>query len=358
MPRIVLDMADRRPIWAMPEWVPERIRASLPEGWEVVIPAVESDGSGDGIMRAAPEMLDAVREAEVYFGWGIAEALLEAGQGLRWVHSAVAGVGKSLTPRMVESPVVFTNSAGIHAEPVAEAVVAMILHFGRGLDFAIAAQRRREWWKQPYYEADTPLFEMPEVTIGILGFGGIGREVARRVAALGSSVLALKRKPPAPADAELEPVGGGGSLASRIQVLAGADGLDRLLAESDVLVVTAPETAETRGLVDAGALARMREGALLVNVARGSIVDETALLDALRSGRLRGAGLDVFWKEPPPEDHPLWEMPNVLMSPHVAPVTHGFWRREAGLILRNLERYLQGAPLERWENVVDKRAGY
>jgi phosphoglycerate dehydrogenase-like enzyme len=259
---------------------------------------------------------------------------------------------------MIDGPIVFTNSAGIHAEPVAEAVLAMILHFGRGFDFAAAAQRRREWWKRPYYEADTPLFELPEVTIGILGFGGIGREVARRVAALGSRVLALKRRTPVAADAALEPVGGGASLASRIEVLGVAAGLDRLLAESDVLVITAPETAETRGLIDASALARMRPGALLVNVARGNIVDESALLGALRSGRLRGAALDVFWKEPLPEDHPLWEMPNVLVSPHVSPVTHGFWRREAGLILRNLERYLRRAPLEAWENVVDKRSGY
>lgn len=358
MPRIVLDMADRRPIWAMPEWVPERIRAALPGGWEVVVPPVESDGSGDGLMRTAPEVLGAVSEAEVYFGWGIAEALLEAGPGLRWVHSAVAGVGRSLSARMLESPVVFTNSAGIHAEPVAEAVLAMILHFARGLDFAVAAQRRGEWWKQPYYEADTPLFELPEATVGVLGFGGIGREVARRVAALGAHVLALKRRPPTPDDAELEPVGGGASLASRIEVLNGEGGLRRLLTESHVVAITAPETAETRGLLDAEALSRMRRGALLVNVARGNIVDEDALVDALRAGRLRGAGLDVFWKEPLPKDHELWTMPNVLVSPHVSPVTHGFWTREADLMLRNLERYLAQAPLEEWENVVDKRAGY
>lgn len=358
MPRVVLDMADRRPIWAMPAWVPERIRAALPEGWEVVIPPVESDGSGDGIMRAAPQMLEAVRDAQAYFGWGIGEAILEAGEALDWVHSAVAGVGKSLTPRMMESPIVFTNSAGIHAEPVAEAVLGMILFFGRGFDFAVAAQQRREWWKQPYYEADTPLFEMPEITVGIVGYGGIGREVARRVAALGARVVALKRRAPTPDDAALQPVGGGASLASRIEVVHGADGLGRVLDESDVLVVSAPETAETRGMIDASALARLRRGALLVNVARGNVVDEAALVDALASGRLRGAGLDVFWKEPLPAEHALWSSPNVLVTPHVAPVTHGFWRRESNLILRNLERYLRGAPLDEWDNVVDKQQGY
>jgi phosphoglycerate dehydrogenase-like enzyme len=358
MKRVVLDMADRRPIWAMPEWVPERIRAVLPDGWEVLVPPVESDGSGDGLMRAAPDVLDAVSEAQVYFGWGIAEALLEAGPRLEWVHSAVAGVGKSLSPTMLASPIVFTNSAGVHAEPVAEAVLAMILHFGRGFDFAVTAQRRREWWKQPYYEADTPLFELPEITVGILGYGGIGKEVARRVAALGARVVALKRRPPTAEDAALTPVGGGASMASRIEVLHGAEGLDRLLATSDVLVISVPETAETRGLVDEDALSRLRSGALLVNVARGSIVDEDALLRALASGRLRGAGLDVFWREPLPPEHPLWELPNALVTPHVAPVTHGFWRRESDLMVRNLERYLARLPADEWENVVDRRAGY
>ena len=234
----------------------------------------------------------------------------------------------------------------------------MILHFSRGLDFAVEGQRRREWWKAPYYVADAPLFELADATVGIVGFGGIGKEVARRVASLGARVLALKRKPPSHEDAALEPVGGGESLASRIEVMHGANGFERLLDESEVLVITAPETPQTIGLIDAAALARLRPGALLVNVSRGTLVEEAALVEALSTGRLRGAGLDVFREEPLPADSPLWDLPNVVLTPHVSAVTRGFWRRETDLILRNLQRYLAGTPVDQWENVVDKRAGY
>ncbi|MDH3271820.1 MAG: D-2-hydroxyacid dehydrogenase [Gemmatimonadota bacterium] len=358
MPRAVLDMMDRRPIWAMPRWVPEEIRASLPPGWELVVIEEPTDGSGDGAARVAPGVLDAIAEAEVYFGYGIPAALLEAGPRLEWVHSGAAGVASSLTPPMIERPVVFTNSAGIHAPPMAETVLAMLLHFGRGLDFALEAQRRGEWSKEPYYVAGAPLSELSDSTVGIIGFGGIGREVARRVASLGARVIAVKRTPARPGEANLSPVAGGGDLGSRIEVVTGTSGLDAVYREADAIVVAAPDTPETRGLVDREAIARMKPDAILVNVARGRLVDEDALVSALEERRIRGAGLDVFSEEPLPPHHPLWTLPNVILTPHVSAVTRGFWRREADLILRNLERYAKDVPVEQWENVVDKRAGY
>jgi phosphoglycerate dehydrogenase-like enzyme len=351
-------MADLRPIWAMPDWVPERLREILPADWELYVSTEVRDGSGDGVVRAGPEVLAAVRDAEIYLGWGIPESILEAGQALEWVHTAVAGVGGSLSPTMIESAVVFTNSAGIHAPPMAETVLGMILHFARGLDLAAEGQRRGEWRQEPFFSGDTPLFELADSMVGIVGFGGIGREVARRVAALGARVIGLKRTAPSPGDARLEPVGGGASLEDRIELVQGRDGLHRLMRESNVVVVAAPETAESEGLVDAEALDLLPRGAVLVNVARGSLVDEAALLDELSTGRIRGAGLDVFWEEPLPEDHPIWGLPNVLLTPHVSPVTRGFWQREMDLIVGNLERYLAGEPVDRWRNVVDKRAGY
>jgi phosphoglycerate dehydrogenase-like enzyme len=138
----------------------------------------------------------------------------------------------------------------------------------------------------------------------------------------------------------------------------GREGLERLLDESDVVVLSAPETPETRGLLGALELSRMRSGALLVNVARGRLVDEAALVRALTEGRLRGAGLDVFAEEPLPTGHPLWKLPNLILTPHVSAVTRGFWRRETDLILANLGCFLAGASPSEWENVVDKRAGY
>jgi phosphoglycerate dehydrogenase-like enzyme len=357
MRRAVLDMADRRPAWAMPAWVPNEVRAALP-GWDLVVIEEETSGAGDGASRVHPLVVEAVRDAEIYFGYGIPAALLEAGPGLRWVHSGAAGVAKSLTPAMLDSPVVFTNSAKVHAPPIAETVLAMILFFGRGLDFAVEGKRRGEWWQDPFYAPDNPMRELSQSTVGIVGYGGIGREVARRVASLGARVVALRRKPTSSTERPLEPVEGGGSLAHRVEVVYGDGGLDALLTRSDVVVVSAPETPDTTGLIGAPQLARMKRGALLVNVARGRIVDESALVATLAEGRLRGAALDVFGQEPLPSEHPFWGQPSTLLMPHVSGVTGGFWRRETDLMLRNVQRYLSGAPATEWENVVDKRAGY
>ena len=358
MPRAVLDMMDRRPIWAMPEWVPNEVRDALPSDWELEVINEATDGSGDGAARISDTVLAAVADAEVYFGYGIAPELLAAGSELRWVHSGAAGVGGSLTTAMLESPVIFTNSAGVHAPPMAETVLAMLLFFGRGLDLAVDGQHRGEWSTEPYYRAGAPLQELSTATIGIVGFGGIGREVARRVASLGARVIAVKKRPAKPGEANLEPVAGGGVLGSRIEMVFGESGLDAVLRESDAVVVAAPDTPETRGMIDADALGRMKPGAVFVNVARGRLVDEDALIEALTEGRIRGAGLDVFCEEPLPSGHPLWGLRNVVLTPHVSAVTQGFWRRETDLIARNCERYLTSAPLHEWENVVDKRAGY
>jgi phosphoglycerate dehydrogenase-like enzyme len=356
--RAILDMADRRPAWSMPTWVPAEIRAVLPAEWELIVIEEETSGAGDGASRVHPAVMAAVPTAEIYFGYGIPAALLEAAPELRWVHSGAAGVAKSLTPAMLASPVVFTNSAVVHGPPIAETVLAMILFFGRGLDYAVEGKRRSEWWQDPFYSADTPLAELAGSTIGLVGFGGIGKEIARRVASLGARVIALKRRPPTAGENELTPVSGGGSLADRIEIVEGATGLDALLRRSDAVVVTAPETPDTREMIGARELGMLKRGALVINVSRGRLIDESALVAALAEGRIRGAGLDVFGQEPLPADHPLWRLSNVLITPHVSGVTRGFWRRETDLILRNLRRYLDGAPSERWENVVDKRAGY
>lgn len=358
MPTAVLDMMDRRPIWAMPGWVPEEIRAALPDGWQLVVNEEETDGSGDGATRVAPKVLEAIGGAEIYLGYGVPAELVDAGPGLRWVHSGAAGVGSSLRGPLMERDFVFTNSAGVHADPMAETVVGMLLHFGRGLHLAVRNQREAAWNTEPYYEAGAPLAELSMSTVGIVGYGGVGRGIARRVAALGARVIALKRTAPRPADAAITALTGDPLPGARVEVVHGDDGLAHLLGESDAVVLTVPETDETRGMIDAGAIASMKEGALLVNVARGKVVDDEALIAALQAGRLRGAGLDVFTKEPLPPGSPLWALPNVLITPHVSAVTRGFWRRETDLILHNLRCHLEGAPLGAWRNVVDRAAGY
>jgi phosphoglycerate dehydrogenase-like enzyme len=344
MRRLVLDLRDRRPLWTLPEWAADEIRAALPPEWETVEVRAAADGQGDG-GGPSPEALEAVRGAEVYLGYGIPPELFRAatespGGRLRWVHSGAAGVGGSLHPEMLASGVTLTNSAGIHAEPIADTVLAMALHFARGLDFAVRAQAERRWWKEPFEDADAPVREVEELTVGILGLGGIGRAVARRFAALGARVVATRRR---------------GGEVEGVELLRGDDAFGRLLERSDVLVVTVPDTPETRGMLGRAELARLPRGATLVNVARGRVVDEDALVEALRGGRLRGAALDVFAREPLPPESPLWDLSNVLVTPHVSGTSHRFWRRETDLIVGNLRRYLAGEPLL---NVVDKSAGY
>ena len=344
MRRLVVNLNDARPVWTMPEWAVREIRAALPAEWAVVVVAAAADGRGDGGGPSA-EALDAVRGAEVYLGYGFPPALWHAASApparLRWVHSAAAGVGASLYPEMRASPVRLTNSAGVHAVPMAESVLAMILHFARGLDLAVRAQAERRWDKAPFEAADSPLRELGESTLGVVGLGGIGREVARRAHALGMRVLAVKRRPAEP------PAG--------VELRTGEGALEWLLAESDFVLLALPETATTRTLIGAAELALMRPGAVLLNVGRGKVVDEAALADALRVGRLRGAGLDVFAREPLPPESPLWALPSVLVTPHVSATSRRFWRRQTDLIVENLRRYLAGEPLL---NVVDKDAGY
>lgn len=336
---------DRRPIWALSDRSREAILAAAPADWTVKFMETPADGSGDGVRRAPPELLEAVADARVYMGYGIPAEVLEAAPRLEWVHSGAAGVGGSLGPAMLERDVLFTNSAGIHAAPVSETVLAMILHFARGLDVAVRAQGEGRWSAPSYWAADAPVTELAGSTVGIVGYGGIGREVARKVAALGCRVVAARRR-------------GGGERAGGeggVEVVAGPKGVDRVVQVADYLVLAVPETSLTRGLMNRRRLAAMKPGSVLVNVARGRLVDEAALLAALDSGHLRGAGLDVFRREPLPAGHPFYTHPKVLITPHVSATTRRFWERETALIADNLRRFAEGLPLS---NLVDGEAGY
>ena len=343
MATLVIDLMDRRPIWALPERSRSAIAAAVPSGWTVRFMETPADGSGDGLQRAPPELLEAVADARVYMGYGIPAEVPEAAPGLEWVHSGAAGVGGSLGPAMLERDVLFTNSAGIHAVPISETVLAMILHFARGLDLAVRAQAEGRWRAPAYWAADAPVTELAGSTVGIVGYGGIGGEVARRVAALGCRVVAARRG------------GGGAGEAGPVEVVAGEGGVERVVEQADHLVLAVPETPLTRGLMNRRRLAAMKPGSVLVNVARGRLVDEEALLEALGSGHLRGAGLDVFHREPLPAGHPFYAHPKVLMTPHVSATTRRFWERETKLIVDNLRRFARGRPLR---NLVDKEAGY
>jgi phosphoglycerate dehydrogenase-like enzyme len=257
------------------------------------------------------------------------------------MHTGTAGVASLLYPELVQSNVVLTNSAAVHAPAMAETVLAMMLHFARGLDFAVRSQAAGRWDPEPFAQRPGAITEIDGTTLGIVGLGGIGLETARRARALGMNVTAVRRSGrPAPAG---------------IDLLTGPDALHRLLTVSDYLLIAVPSTSATRSLIGANEMAALRRGAVLINVARGDVLDEDALAAALRSGALRGAALDVFRVEPLPPNSPLWTLPNVLITPHVSATTPRFWMREVDLIRDNIARYLAGRALR---NVVDKQKGY
>lgn len=334
--------APEYPGWHMPDEGRERIRAALGEGWELSSVEVPVEAVGDGAEEVPSRLLEEIRDAEVYCGWGLPREAFRAAGRLRWVHSGAAGVGGTLYPEMRQSDVALTNSAGAYAEPMAEHALAMILHFARGLDVAAAGQGRGEWRHADLARRGRPQVELPGRVAGVLGYGATGRAVGRRAAALGMRVWATRRSP-------------SGAGPEEVERMLGPDGTGDVLEGADFLVLTLPGTEETRGLMGREELARMKETAVLVNVGRGELVDEEALARALREGEIRGAGLDVFREEPLPPSSPLWALENVLITPHVAGQSPGYWDRELELIEENVRRYRAGDPLR---NRVDKSRGY
>lgn len=341
--KLVVDLAATSKNWALPPDGEERIRRATPPDWEVVFAKTPAVSDGDGGTTPAPELLEAVRDAEVYFGFGLPRTLFNSARTLRWVQSASAGVGSLLYPEMLSSDVVITNSAVIMGDPIAEQALSGILYFVRNLDIAVDQQRRSEWNKAPFVNDQSLVRELSECRALILGMGGIGSALARRLSALGCPCVGLRRRADAPLPRGFERAG----------VL---DDLERELPDADIVVLATPLTPLTRGVLSAERIDCLKPDAIVVNVARGALLDEAALTRSLASGRLRGAVLDVFAEEPLPATSPLWGMRNVLITPHVAAVSPRlFWKRELELFLDNWERYRAGMPLR---NQIDKRAGY
>jgi phosphoglycerate dehydrogenase-like enzyme len=340
---LVLDLAATSKNWALTPDGEERIRREAPEGWRIYTVQAPTSSDGDGPPRPNDEVMNAIRDAEVYYGFGIPKPLLLGARRLKWVHSAAAGVGTALYPEMQASPVILTNSAGIHAIPIAEYIVAGVLHFLRGLDYAVDQKHRVEWNKYPFVRLDSELREMDSVRALIIGVGGLGGAAGERLSALGATVTGVRRR------VQLGPPKG-------FDRVIGLDQLDAELPNHDVVVLAAPLTGETKGLLTAERLDLLPGNSIVVNVARGAMLDDDALVERLRSGRLRGAVLDVFKEEPLAPESPLWQLRQVLLTPHTSPVSPGrFWPRQIDLFLDNWGRYLRGEPLR---NLVDKQAGY
>ncbi len=260
------------------------------------------------------------------------------GERLRWIQATSAGAGEQVSAAGLSDAelrrVAVTSTAGVHAGPLAEFALLGLLAFGRGLPRLLADQRARRW-------GHYPVAELSGCTLLIVGLGQIGAEVARLAAGFGMRVIGLNRS-------------GTGSWPD-VDEVGRIDALERWLPEADAIVISVPLTDETRGLFDAAAIGRIKPGAIFVNVGRGGVVDEAALIEALRSERLAGAALDVFATEPLPAENPLWELPNVLLSPHTAGLSFREDERIVALFVENLGRYLRGEALR---NRVDPELLY
>ena len=341
--RLVVDLASPLAAWRVPPETTQAIRDALGPDWEVVIVQAPATSDGDG-GSGTPEAVAAARGAEIYLGYGVPPGVVAAGRErgtLKWAHTGTAGVGTTV-PHLAGTGIVLTNSAAVHAEPIADWTIAAIAYFARGLNRMREFQAAGQWARAAFADLQIPVRELGQLRLGVFGLGGIGGAIARRAVALGMSVAGVRAHPARGGPPGVRWVGGPGELS-------------RLAAESDCLVIAAPHTNETRGAVSRAVLERLPRDAMVVNVSRGTLLDETALLDLLNAARIRGAALDVFSTEPLPAGHPFWRHPRVLVSPHVAGVTARFWERETGLIVENLRRYLAGSPLA---NTVDPEAGY
>jgi phosphoglycerate dehydrogenase-like enzyme len=316
----------------------ERIREAAP-GSRIINLSVE--GLADG----------PVDDVEVLLrGWLVAEAfdrLLSRAPHLTWVHSATSGVERALTPAARDRDVLVTNARGVFSRPIAEHVLLMILAVSRHLPELLELQRERTW--QPLEGR-----ELRELTIGIVGYGSLGRSVASLASAFGARVIALRRRPEGAAAAGTDEEDGF-PFEPRVDQVFGPDRLHELLAASDIVVLAAPLTPETEGMIDEAAIGAMKRDAWLINVARGRLVDDTAIVRALRDNRIGGAALDTFRDEPLPPGSPYWELPNVILTPHTAWSSARVLDRSIDLFCDNLVRFSRGEPLR---NVVDPAAGY
>jgi phosphoglycerate dehydrogenase-like enzyme len=319
----------------------DKIRAVSSDIEVVIAPYAEDHGVRAARSQASPEELrarapaltdpqrDAFGRAEVLFALDLPVGLGTFAPALRWVQAIGAGIDHYRGAELGED-VVITNAAGVAAVPIAEFVIGQLLAIWKRFDELADQQRRRVW--EPAYGR-----QVSGLTLGLVGLGAIGTAVAERARALGMQVLAVRRRPGAD---------GGSPL---VDEAVGPDRLHDVLRRVDAVVVCAPATPDTHDLFDAAAFAAMRPGAVFCNVARGSLVDEAALLDALRSGHLGAAVLDVTREEPLPADSPLWDAPNLRLSPHSSASLDHYLESVFDLFADNLARYLRREPLR---NVV------
>ncbi|MGH9393203.1 MAG: D-2-hydroxyacid dehydrogenase [Terriglobales bacterium] len=332
---IAMHSASPASIWHWPDSATARLQAAFPEVEFTHYPRAIDQPASAGELAADAALF---ADADAVIAWRLAPRLFRDAPRLRWIHCPAAAVHQLLTPELVASEIVVTNGASVHAGLVSEHALALLLALARGLPQAMADQHARRWAPQPWLDR---LATLEGATVLLLGLGHIGRALAPKLAAQGATVLGVRRHPERAVFgcAEIHPPAA----------------LEALLPRADFVVLALPDLPSTQRLIAAPQLARLRATAMLVNVGRGTAVDECALAEALASGRLAAAALDVFAAEPLPADSPLWSAPHCLVTPHTAAYAPKSWDRQAELVAIHLRHFLTGEPLA---PQVNKRSGY
>jgi phosphoglycerate dehydrogenase-like enzyme len=319
----------RLELWIAPPWFAERLRSEFPEVEVAQLNSYEN-------------IEQHIANVEILFGISLRPEQFVAATKLRWIHSQAAAVHQLMFPELVNSDVIITNARDVHGPVVAEQVVAMMFALAKRIPAAVRFQQNHEWGQDAFSSGRSHSRELAGATLGLVGLGSIGRNVAKHASALGMRVIAVREHPEKEKPQYVH------------QVLPTSK-LQELLAQSDYVVLSTPVTAETTGMIGRQQLATMKPEAFLLNVGRGPLIDEAALADVLREHKIGGAALDVFDQEPLPPDSALWDLEDLLITPHTAGISEKMWERHYVLFSDNLRRYLSGQPLL---GLVDKRSGY
>jgi phosphoglycerate dehydrogenase-like enzyme len=280
-------------------------------------------------------------DTDIFVGYSLRAEQLTHAKKLKWIHSTAAGVAQLMYPELRDSGIVVTNPSGVFSPPMAEHTMGLLLALSRNFPDSTRHQDRSHWGQQDIWDKPQHLTELSGQVLLIVGFGSIGRGLAKRARAFDMRVWGITRS--------------GQGDATHAEKILPILQLEEALPHADYVVIAAPETSETRHLIGAAQIARMKTGARLINVGRGSLLDEAALIHALETGALSGAALDVTSVEPLPPESPLWRAPNLFITPHTSAVSDRLWHRETALLMDLLERWFDGREMF---NQVDFARGY
>jgi phosphoglycerate dehydrogenase-like enzyme len=315
-------------LWNPPPEMPDRLRARWPEMRVVHLPKYDN---------LAAELPD----TDIFVGFSLRPEQFLLARKLKWLHSTAAGVGQLMYPELRQSGIEVTNASGVHRIPMAEHILGTLIALARRFPDCFRYQQQSRWAQQDLWNAPVRPRELRGQILLFIGFGAIGGEIAKAIRPLGMRVWAVTRS--------------GRAERGLAEQLFPASKLHEALSQADFIVLAAPETPETRQMISAPEFALMKPSAYFVNVSRGALVDEPALISALEQRKIAGAALDVASEEPLPPESPLWKLDNAFITPHISAVSEHLWDRQTDLLMENLERWFTGSELL---NRVDLKRGY